>query len=127
MNTQWDELIEQLDSEYQNEEQLFVALAASEGGDKAFPEDLISRGKQIFTTIAAVVGERICNDPEVRRLLNANGPRASEVMTIVPLLINLLPSQTLQETSIALAALLITRMGLGVFCQNYLINRQGKK
>jgi hypothetical protein len=49
----------------------------------------------------------------VADLLNACGPRASEVLTIVPLLINLLPGSIFHQASVALITLLIGRMGIG--------------
>jgi hypothetical protein len=98
---------------------LYRELARLQGRDNAFPEELLSRGKQIFATARKLAAEKICADPHVRLLLNDSGPRTSETLTITPLLFNVLPAQGNHEASVALIAILIVRMGLGTFCRRY--------
>lgn len=111
----WSALVADLGDRFPTQEALFEELARQASGDNAFPEDALERGKQIFAS-ASVAARHICNDPKVHFLIQDSGPRTSEVMTIVPLLLNLLPSNALNDSSIALVALLIVRMGLGNFC-----------
>jgi hypothetical protein len=47
-------------------------------------------------------------------LVNASGPRTSELLTIIPLVINLLPGSLYQRVSIFLAIALCIRMMIGL-------------
>ena len=115
----WDAILPRLASELETEPEMLEAIGRLEAGENAFPEDLLARGRQIFETACATTAEHLCDDPRVRGLLDANGPRVSEALTIVPLLFNLLPDQALRDASIALIALLVVRMGIGTFCERY--------
>lgn len=116
---EWAGLVAQLERDYVTDSVLLKEVGRLEGGENALPEDLLARGRQVFETVCALTADRLCRDPAVIRLVSANGPRTSEVLTVIPLLISLLPDQALKDTSIALIALLIVRMGVGTFCERY--------
>jgi hypothetical protein len=116
---EWISLLQRLECDYPTEQAQLEALARLEAGENAFPEDLLARGRQIFGAVCDVTAGRLCRHPTVLRMVNANGPRTSEALTIIPLLLNLLEEQPLREASVALSALLIVRMGVGTFCSRY--------
>ena len=121
MDRDWQGLIDELNAKFTTESDLYRELARLQGGgDNAFPEELLSRGKQIFATARKPSGgEDLRGSAHVRLLLNDSGPRTSETLTIIPLTFNVLPAQGNHEASVALIAILIVRMGLGTFCRRY--------
>lgn len=118
-DTDWETLLLALERDYPNETTQLEALARSEGGENAFPEDLVERGRQIFGAVCDATADRLCGHPTIARMVNASGPRTGDALTIVPLLLNMLPQQHLKAASIGLAALLIVRMGVRTFCARF--------
>lgn len=98
---------------------IFEELGRQSLGENAFPEQLLTRGKQVFNTASAAVAGRLCTNQTVEQFMERSDVTAGDIFVILPLLINLLNPMDVQPATIALIAMVLSRMGMRAFCKKY--------
>ncbi len=105
---------------YRTDDELFEELGAKLLGDglgigSDNPEKFRTFGKNWFDGKRKEFQRQICNDTRVQSLIrSSNGDRLVEAVTLADLLSSI-AGDTVHP---ALLAVLVTRVGLGVFCAN---------
>ncbi len=98
---------------------IYEELGRLNQGDNAFGDQLVTRGKQIVRSTSLIIGDRLCSDPALHDLAERADTTAGDVLVILPLVISLLAPADMQSATIALIAVMISRMGLRSFCAKY--------